>query len=52
MEIPQSEIGKDWQSAFYYALLQNQEVIDYMNSLCPKLSVEQQLNVEEELDFR
>ncbi|WP_447877350.1 HNH endonuclease [Serratia fonticola] len=50
-EIPRTDIGKDWQSAFYYALLQNQEVIDYMNSLCPTEDFNQQFNEEEELDF-
>ncbi|WP_094108537.1 HNH endonuclease [Lonsdalea iberica] len=51
IEIPQSDIGKDWQSAFYYALLQNQSVINYMNSHCPKLNLHQQAKIEEELDF-
>ncbi|NBM67884.1 HNH endonuclease [Proteus sp. G2663] len=43
-ELSQSDIGKDWRSAFYHALLQNQEIIDYMNSLCPTESLDQQIN--------
>lgn len=49
-ELSQSNIGKDWQSAFYYALLQNQEIIDYMNSLCPTESLYQQPS-EIEIEF-
>lgn len=50
-EIPQSDIGKDWQSAFYYALLQNQDIISYMNSLCPDEHTYQQSNHGVDLDF-
>ncbi len=50
-EIPQPDIGKDWQSAFYYSLLQNQNIINYMNSLCPNEDVHQQFNHEIDLDF-
>jgi hypothetical protein len=50
-EIPQPDIGKDWQSAFYSALLQNQEVIDYMNSLHPAENLHQQSNHAVDLDF-
>ncbi|WP_272675085.1 MULTISPECIES: HNH endonuclease [unclassified Providencia] len=41
LELPQEDIGKDWQSAFYYALLQNDEIIDYMNSLCPTTNAQE-----------
>ncbi|HHQ5998233.1 TPA: HNH endonuclease, partial [Morganella morganii] len=51
LEIPQSDIGKDWQSAFYSALLQNQEIIDYMNSLHPAENLHQQSNHAVDLDF-
>lgn len=50
-EVPQSEIGKDWQSAFYFALLQNQDVILYLNSLCPVENPHQQFDNVEDLDF-
>ncbi|MEQ9911179.1 HNH endonuclease [Pectobacterium polaris] len=50
-EVPQPDIGKDWQSAFYYALLQKQEIIDYMNSLHPEEVLHQQPNHEIDLDF-
>ncbi|WP_336286632.1 HNH endonuclease [Cronobacter dublinensis] len=50
-EVPQSEIGKDWQSAFYFALLQNQDVILYLNSLCPVEDPHQQFDNVEDLDF-
>lgn len=50
-EIPQPDIGKDWQSAFYSALLQNQEIIDYMNSLHPAENLHQQSNHAVDLDF-
>ncbi|WP_241609443.1 hypothetical protein [Rosenbergiella australiborealis] len=43
-EIPNQDIGKDWQSAFYSALLENQEVINYMNSLHPTENLYQQSN--------
>ncbi|PEH72621.1 HNH endonuclease [Edwardsiella tarda] len=51
LEWPQADVGKNWQSAFYYALLQNQEVIDYMNSLCPSKNMEQQFNDETMLEL-
>ncbi|MGU9759058.1 HNH endonuclease [Serratia marcescens] len=50
-EIPKPDIGKDWQSAFYYSLLQNQDVINYMNSLCPNEHAHRQNNHEVDLDF-
>lgn len=50
-EIPQPDIGKDWQSAFYSALLQNQEIIDYMNSLHPAENLHQPSNHAVDLDF-
>ncbi len=50
-EIPQQDIGKDWKSAFYSALLQNQEIIDYMNSLHPAENLHQQSNHAVDLDF-
>ncbi|MHA0420693.1 HNH endonuclease [Escherichia coli] len=50
-EISQPDIGKDWQSAFYSALLQNQEIIDYMNSLHPAENLHQQSNHAVDLDF-
>ncbi|KJW99614.1 hypothetical protein RZ87_09780 [Enterobacter roggenkampii] len=50
-EVPQSEIGKDWQSAFYFALLQNQDIILYLNSLCPVDNPHQQFDNVEDLDF-
>lgn len=50
-EIPQTDIGKDWQSAFYSALLQNQEIIDYMNSLHPAENLHQQSHHAVDLDF-
>ncbi|HBR0026519.1 HNH endonuclease [Klebsiella aerogenes] len=51
LEIPQQDIGKDWQSAFYYSLLQNRDVINYMNSLCPNEHAHLQFNHEIDLDF-
>ncbi|HBC7480366.1 HNH endonuclease [Proteus mirabilis] len=52
-EVPELDIGKDWQSAFYDALLKNEEIINYMNSLHPQVEehLHQQPNCAVDLDF-
>lgn len=50
-EIPPKDIGKDWKSAFYKALLENQEAIQYLNSLCPKHGQHRYEDDDEEIDF-
>jgi len=50
-ETPPKDIGKEWKSAFYKALLENPEAIQYMNSLCPKQVQHQYEDDGEEIDF-
>ncbi|WGE27691.1 HNH endonuclease [Edwardsiella tarda] len=50
-EIPESDKGSDWESALYLALIQNQEIIDYMNSLAVSERVDRVNHNEIEFDF-
>lgn len=34
IEVAELEVGRDWQSSFYSAILDNEDVINHMNSFC------------------
>lgn len=50
-EIHQVDRGRDWKSAFIEGLLNNDDAINYLHSLCPSVISEPEPNISEELDI-
>ena len=49
-ELPRQEIGKDWKSALYKAILANKDLISHFNAL-NNSQEDEDLAIEEEVDF-
>lgn len=50
-EIPQNDLGRDWKSAFYKGLLNNEVAINYLHSLRPQENPEPEIIIAEELEL-
>ena len=50
-ERAEDEKNKDWKTALYAGIIENRELIAYLNSLSPKRNVVQNQSVEVELEF-
>ena len=50
-EVEEGEEGKDWKSALYLGMLENQCLITYLNNIVPTQPEEAEVEAEVEIDF-